>query len=63
VSLRNGEQLRIICEDNKYDFRLQEIRDMKEILMIKPGDAILVECNFQTLDPSGVTFVSLFFYL
>lgn len=33
---RNGEQLRIICEDNKYDFRLQEIRDMKEILIIKP---------------------------
>ncbi|XP_074726381.1 putative DBH-like monooxygenase protein 2 [Strix uralensis] len=53
---RNGEQLRIICEDNKYDFRLQEIRDMKEILIIKPGDEILVECNFQTLDRSGITF-------
>ncbi|NXI97992.1 MOXD2 protein, partial [Psophia crepitans] len=60
---RNGEQLRIICEDNKYDFRLQEIRDMKEILIIKPGDEILIECNFQTLDRSGITFVSLFFYL
>lgn len=33
---RNSEQLGIICEDNKYDFRLQEIRDMKEILIIKP---------------------------
>ncbi|KAM6420961.1 putative DBH-like monooxygenase protein 2 [Pluvialis apricaria] len=53
---RNGEQLGIICEDNKYDFRLQEIRDMKEILIIKPGDEILVECNFQTLDRSGITF-------
>ncbi|KAM6211121.1 putative DBH-like monooxygenase protein 2 [Sarcoramphus papa] len=53
---RNGEQLRIICEDNKYDFRLQEVRDMKEILIIKPGDEILVECNFQTLDRSGITF-------
>ncbi|NXQ95690.1 MOXD2 protein, partial [Sagittarius serpentarius] len=60
---RNGEQLRVICEDNKYDFRLQEIRDMKETLVIKPGDEILVECNFQTLDWSGITFVSLFFYL
>ncbi|NWH52073.1 MOXD2 protein, partial [Fregata magnificens] len=60
---RNGEQLGIICEDNKYDFRLQEIRDLKEILIIKPGDEILVECNFQTLDRSGITFVSLFFYL
>ncbi|NXH74473.1 MOXD2 protein, partial [Hydrobates tethys] len=60
---RNGEQLRIICEDNKYDFTLQEIRDMKEIIIVKPGDEILVECNFQTLDRSQTTFVSLFFYL
>ncbi|NXK51754.1 MOXD2 protein, partial [Chauna torquata] len=57
---RNGKQLGIICEDNQYDFTLQEIRDMKEILTIKPGDEILVECNFQTLDRSGITFVSLF---
>ncbi|NXL60678.1 MOXD2 protein, partial [Chordeiles acutipennis] len=61
--LRNGKQLGIICEDNKYDFRLQEIRDMKEILIIKPGDEILVECNFQTLDRTEITFVSLFFCL
>ncbi|NWR65024.1 MOXD2 protein, partial [Bucorvus abyssinicus] len=60
---RNGEQLRIICEDNKHDFRLQEIRGMKEILIIKPGDEILVKCNFQRLDRSGITFVSLFFFL
>ncbi|NWX11502.1 MOXD2 protein, partial [Aegotheles bennettii] len=60
---RNGEQLRIICEDNKYDFTLQEIRDVKEIITIKPVDEILVECNFQTLDRSEVTFVSLVFYL
>ncbi|OPJ80540.1 hypothetical protein AV530_010837 [Patagioenas fasciata monilis] len=33
---RDGEQLGIFCEDNKYDFRLQEIRDMKEILIMKP---------------------------
>ncbi|NWI20809.1 MOXD2 protein, partial [Crypturellus soui] len=60
---RNGEQLSIICEDNKYDFTLQEVRDMKKILTIKPGDEILVECSFQTLDRSGITFVSLHFYL
>ncbi|NWS61400.1 MOXD2 protein, partial [Chunga burmeisteri] len=59
----NGEQLRIICQDNKYDFRLQDFQDMKETLIIKPGDEILVECNFQTLDWSDITFLSLFFYL
>ncbi|NXD16908.1 MOXD2 protein, partial [Nothocercus nigrocapillus] len=61
--IRNGEQLGIICEDNMYDFTLQEIRDMKKILTIKTGDEILVECSFQTLDRSGITFVSLHFYL
>ncbi|NXV91675.1 MOXD2 protein, partial [Calonectris borealis] len=60
---RNGEQLVIICEDNKYDFGLQEIRNMKDIVIVKSGDEILVECNFQTLDRSQSTFVSLFFYL
>nr|XP_009936782.1 PREDICTED: DBH-like monooxygenase protein 2 [Opisthocomus hoazin] len=53
---RNGEQLGIICEDNKYDFSLQEVRDMKETLTVRPGDEILVECNFQTLDRSGITY-------
>ncbi|XP_053911672.1 LOW QUALITY PROTEIN: putative DBH-like monooxygenase protein 2 [Cuculus canorus] len=56
VQYRNGKQLNIICEDNKYDFGLQEFRDMKEILIIKPGDEILVECNFRTLDRSEITF-------
>ncbi|NWW98892.1 MOXD2 protein, partial [Caloenas nicobarica] len=56
---RNGEQLGIFCEDNKYDFKLQEIRDMKEILIMKPGDEILVEYNYQT----GITSVNLFFYI
>ncbi|NWI62665.1 MOXD2 protein, partial [Todus mexicanus] len=58
---RDSEQLRIICEDNKYDLKLQEIQNTKEILVIKPE--ILVKCNFKTLDQSGITFVSLFFYL
>ncbi|NXX58875.1 MOXD2 protein, partial [Scopus umbretta] len=60
---RNSKQLGTICEDKKYDFRLQEIQDMKEILIIKPRDKILVECKLQALDQSGITFVILFFYL
>ncbi|NXF54714.1 MOXD2 protein, partial [Oceanites oceanicus] len=60
---RNGEQLGIICEDNKYDFTLQEARNLKEIVIVKSGDEILIECNYQTLDRSQSTFVSLFFYL
>lgn len=41
IFARNEKQLGIICEDNKYDFTLQEIRDMKEILVIKPVRSFL----------------------
>ncbi|CAM4470843.1 unnamed protein product, partial [Lepidochelys kempii] len=58
IPARNGEQVRIICKDNKYDFSLQETRDLKEVITIKAiyGDEILVECNFQTLDRTEITF-------
>lgn len=42
IFARNEKQLGIICEDNKYDFTLQEIRDMKEILVIKPVRSFLL---------------------
>ncbi|KYO37527.1 DBH-like monooxygenase protein 1 precursor isoform A [Alligator mississippiensis] len=56
VQYRNGKQLGFICADNKYDFNLQETRDLKEILIVKAGDEILVECTFETLDRTGITF-------
>ncbi|KAM9276353.1 DBH-like monooxygenase protein 2 [Cariama cristata] len=34
---QKGEQLRVICQDNKCDFRLQDFQDMKETLITKPG--------------------------
>uniref|UniRef100_A0A8C6XQF5 DOMON domain-containing protein n=1 Tax=Naja naja TaxID=35670 RepID=A0A8C6XQF5_NAJNA len=36
VQYRNGKQLRIICEDNRYDFNLQETRDLKKPIILKP---------------------------
>ncbi|KAM9388087.1 LOW QUALITY PROTEIN: putative DBH-like monooxygenase protein 2 [Phaethornis superciliosus] len=56
VQYPNSEHLGVICEDSKYDFTLQEIREVKELMIIKAGDEILVECNFQTLDRSEITF-------
>ncbi|XP_062984506.1 putative DBH-like monooxygenase protein 2 [Elgaria multicarinata webbii] len=56
VQYRNGEQLRVLCEDNKYDFNLQETRALKEVIVLKPGDEFLVECHYQTLDRTGLTF-------
>ncbi|XP_051818205.1 putative DBH-like monooxygenase protein 2 [Antechinus flavipes] len=56
VQYRNGSQLRIICKDDAYDFNLQEVRDLKEEVVIKMGDELLVECDYQTLDRTMLTF-------
>ncbi|XP_027701964.1 putative DBH-like monooxygenase protein 2 [Vombatus ursinus] len=56
VQYRNGKQIRTICKDDAYDFNLQETRDMKERVTIKMGDELLVECHYQTLDRTTLTF-------
>uniref|UniRef100_H9GQJ2 DOMON domain-containing protein n=1 Tax=Anolis carolinensis TaxID=28377 RepID=H9GQJ2_ANOCA len=56
VLYRNGEQVTVLCEDNKYDFNLQETRNLKETVIFKPGDEFLVECQYQTLDRTDVIF-------
>ncbi|KAL7988509.1 hypothetical protein Chor_007428 [Crotalus horridus] len=56
VQYRNGKQLRVLCEDNKYDFNLQETRDLKKTIIFKPGDEFLVECNYQTTDRTDTVF-------
>ncbi|XP_060040769.1 putative DBH-like monooxygenase protein 2, partial [Erinaceus europaeus] len=56
VQYRNGTQLRTICKDDFYDFNLQETRDLPHRVEIKPGDELLVECHYQTLDRDSMTF-------
>ncbi|XP_038176977.1 DBH-like monooxygenase protein 2 [Arvicola amphibius] len=56
VQYRNGTQLQIICKDYSYDFNLQETRDLPQPAVIKPGDELLIECNYQTLDRDSMTF-------
>nr|A6NHM9.1 PUTATIVE PSEUDOGENE: RecName: Full=Putative DBH-like monooxygenase protein 2; AltName: Full=DBH-like monooxygenase protein 2 pseudogene; Flags: Precursor [Homo sapiens] len=56
VQYRNGTQLRKICKDDSYDFNLQETRDLPSRVEIKPGDELLVECHYQTLDRDSMTF-------
>ncbi|XP_060092503.1 putative DBH-like monooxygenase protein 2 [Heteronotia binoei] len=56
VQYRDGKQLRILCEDNKYDFNLQETRGLKEVVTLKAGDEFLVECRYETLDRTSLTF-------
>uniref|UniRef100_A0A8C4LNH7 DOMON domain-containing protein n=1 Tax=Equus asinus TaxID=9793 RepID=A0A8C4LNH7_EQUAS len=56
VQYRNGIQFRTICKDDSYDFNLQETRDLPHLAEIKPGDELLVECHYQTLDRDSLTF-------
>ncbi|XP_008820148.2 DBH-like monooxygenase protein 2 [Nannospalax galili] len=56
VQYRNGTQLQTICKDFSYDFNLQETRDLPHLVEIKPGDELLIECNYQTLDREFMTF-------
>ncbi|XP_036614582.1 putative DBH-like monooxygenase protein 2 [Trichosurus vulpecula] len=56
VQYRNGKQIGTICKDDAYDFNLQETRDLKDRVTIKMGDEILVECHYQTLDRTTLTF-------
>ncbi|XP_068405930.1 LOW QUALITY PROTEIN: putative DBH-like monooxygenase protein 2 [Eschrichtius robustus] len=56
VQYRNGTQLQTICKDDSYDFNLQETRDLPSRVAIKPGDELLVECHYQTLDRDSLTF-------
>uniref|UniRef100_A0A9L0TQY6 Monooxygenase DBH like 2 n=1 Tax=Equus caballus TaxID=9796 RepID=A0A9L0TQY6_HORSE len=56
VQYRNGTQFRTICKDDSYDFNLQETRDLPHLVEIKPGDELLVECHYQTLDRDSLTF-------
>ncbi|XP_034266782.1 putative DBH-like monooxygenase protein 2 [Pantherophis guttatus] len=56
IQYRNGKQLRILCEDNKYDFNLQETRDLMKPVVLKPGDEFLVECRYQTTDRKEIIF-------
>ncbi|XP_055445525.1 putative DBH-like monooxygenase protein 2 [Bubalus kerabau] len=56
VQYRNRTQLRVICKDDAYDFNLQETRDLPYRVVIKPGDELLVECRYQTLDRDSLTF-------
>ncbi|XP_055979929.1 putative DBH-like monooxygenase protein 2 [Sorex fumeus] len=56
VQYRNGTQYRTICKDDAYDFNLQETRDLPHRVEIKPGDELLVQCHYQTLDRDSLTF-------
>ncbi|XP_063289885.1 putative DBH-like monooxygenase protein 2 [Pelobates fuscus] len=53
---RNDTLIGSLGEDNKYDFTLQQIRNLPGTVTVKMGDKIMVECTGNTMDREGTTY-------
>ncbi|GAA6234297.1 DBH-like monooxygenase protein 2 homolog [Lates japonicus] len=52
---RDGKQIDFLGVNENYDFEVQEIISVGNIRTIKPGDEIVVECTYNTVNRTGVT--------
>lgn len=53
---RNGTELKPIYDDPNYDFYFQEMRPLKEEVVIKKGDSMRVDCIYNSLKRSEPSF-------
>ncbi|KAH9500342.1 DBH-like monooxygenase protein 1 [Bulinus truncatus] len=53
---RNGVELEPIMEDNSYDFNYQEMRKLREERIVKKGDSLLVECDYDSSSKTAATY-------
>lgn len=54
--VRNGRVVQLINSDNHYDQMFQEIRLLQRPVRIRPGDAIVNTCVYETLNRENMTF-------
>ncbi|XP_069507983.1 putative DBH-like monooxygenase protein 2 [Ambystoma mexicanum] len=52
---RNGSQIGFLGRDMNYDFNLQETRLLQNEATLKVGDAMLLECTYNTMDRANIT--------
>ncbi|XP_071773863.2 DBH-like monooxygenase protein 2 homolog [Centroberyx gerrardi] len=52
---RDGKQVDFLGFDENYNFDMQQIINLGNIKTIKPGDEIVVECTYSTVNRTGVT--------
>ncbi|KAB0792293.1 hypothetical protein PPYR_14252 [Photinus pyralis] len=53
--IRNGHELPELNWDNHYSTHFQEIRRLKRVVNVLPGDALITTCDYETLDRDNVT--------
>ncbi|KAK3729734.1 hypothetical protein QZH41_011200, partial [Actinostola sp. cb2023] len=54
--IRDGVQLPDIAGDNYYDFNFQEVQSLPKEVHFKPGDEMIQQCKYNTLDRVNATF-------
>ncbi|XP_055310996.1 MOXD1 homolog 1 [Sitodiplosis mosellana] len=54
--VRNGVELDRIIEDDTYDFNYQQVRQLENETTILPGDYLITDCAYETLNRKRPTF-------
>ncbi|XP_013915210.1 PREDICTED: DBH-like monooxygenase protein 1 [Thamnophis sirtalis] len=52
---RKGSELQLLAYDDEFDFNFQEFQYLKEERTILPGDNLVTECHYSTLNRSDMT--------
>ncbi|NWW45498.1 MOXD1 protein, partial [Pedionomus torquatus] len=54
---RNGQEQKLLAYDDDFDFNFQEFQYLKEERTILPGDNLITECHYSTVDRTHMTWV------
>jgi dopamine beta-monooxygenase len=54
--IRHNEIVDIVNSDNHFDQMFQEIRLLPKPIQVRPGDALLTQCIYETMDRNSTTF-------
>ncbi|XP_020635575.3 DBH-like monooxygenase protein 1 isoform X1 [Pogona vitticeps] len=52
---RNGDEQQLLAYDDEFDFNFQEFQYLKKERIILPGDNLVTECHYSTLDRLHMT--------
>lgn len=54
--VRNGKELDRIIEDDNYDYKFQQVRQLENETIVLPGDYIITDCAYETTKRKRPTF-------
>ncbi|KAL1497332.1 hypothetical protein ABEB36_008314 [Hypothenemus hampei] len=53
--IRGGKELQPLAQDNRYDFNYQQSRKLSQDTKLLPGDGLITECTYSTLERNKPT--------